>query len=236
MYLTGARSGVIGILLTFLIYTFLAALRKRQENPVSLGATSTMMAYPLAVTFVAFLVAFWRRANVMVFGGYQHESSSGARKEQWERGWELLAQNPIGHGASRSGEVLGFRIPSGKLTIDSYYLSVMLDFGVIALPIFIALFSLPLWYSYVSLRRARSAELELIVPLAIGLFNFVVIKSVLSSTSNFTLAFVMLGFSVALISRMKGDDAQLARDDLDTADSKEAVRRIGSARGRSVMG
>ncbi|WP_439532514.1 O-antigen ligase family protein [Polymorphobacter sp.] len=236
MYLTGARSGVIGILLTLMLYLLFAAVRRRAENPVSLGATAMLMAYPATVGIVALLVVFWRRAHVMVLGGGQHQNSSIARDGQWDRGWSILARNPFGHGVDRSAEVLGFRSPNGKITIDSYYLSVMLDYGIIALPIFLMMFSLPLWYGFISLKRVRTPEMELIAPLSIGLFNFLIIKSVLSSTSNFPLAFIMLGFMVALIARMQSDDAVLAREKTDTRTDAEADRQIAVARGRTVMG
>lgn len=215
MYLTGARSGVIGIVLTLVIYIFLAALRKRQQSPVSIGATATLLAYPVFVGVVAAIVLLWKRARTAVLGGGQHKPSTVAREQQWDRGWDLIAQNPFGYGLDRSAEVLNFRNAGGKLTIDSYYLSVMLDFGIIALPVFVMLFSLPMWFAISSLKRTRTEELQLIVPLAIGLFNFVIIKSVLSSTSNFPLAFAMMGFLVALVARMQADgrasDAVAAR-------------------------
>ena len=206
MYLTGARSGVIGIVLTLVVYIFFAALRKRQEAPVSIGATATLLAYPAIVAVVTAVVLFWKRARNAVLGGGQHQPSTLARERQWDNGWELIAQNPFGYGLDRSAEVLNFRNAAGKLTIDTYYLSVMLDFGIIALPIFVMLFSLPIWYAVLCLRRARTEELQLIVPLALGLFNFIIIKSVLSSTSNFPLAFAMMGFMVALVARMQADD------------------------------
>jgi hypothetical protein len=206
MFMTGARSGVIGVVLTLVIYVFFAALRKRQETPTSIMATATLLAYPAFVAVVTAIVLFWKRARTKVLGGGQHESSNMARDMQWDHGWTMIAQNPFGYGLDRSAEVLDFRTPGGKLTIDSYYLSVMLDFGIIALPIFVMMFSLPIWFAYASVKRARSEELQLMVPLAIGLFNFIIIKSVLSSTSNFPLAFVMLGLVVALVARMQSDD------------------------------
>ncbi len=207
MYLTGARSGVVGILLTFVLYLALAALRKRSENPVSLVATATLAAYPAILALVAGLVLFWRRARVMVLGGGQHQASTDARGMQWEMGWRILQGNPVGHGASRSGEVLGWTAPDGSMTIDSYYLSVMLDYGVIALPIFCAMFALPIWYAWKSTQRPQLPDVQMMVPLAIGLFNFVVIKGVLSSESNMPLTFLFLGFVVALVARQRADEA-----------------------------
>jgi hypothetical protein len=225
MYFTDSRSAMIGVLLTIGAYVFLEALRKRHEAPVSLIATSALMAYPAMVAALIGIVLFWGRARTKVLGSGQHDSSDSARDMQWDHGWTLLSRNPFGHGLDRSAEVLGFRSPGGKLTIDSYYLSVMLDFGIIALPIFLMMFTLPMWYALVSLRRARSEELRLIIPIAISLFNFLIIKSVASTTINFALAFILLGFLVALVGRMQADDeASDARDAARKAADTAAVR------------
>jgi hypothetical protein len=231
MYLTGARSGMIGIVLTLVIYIFFAALRKRQENPISIGATATLLAYPAIVGVVTAVVLLWKRARNSILGGGQHQSSNIARDRQWDRGWDLIAQNPFGYGLDRSAEVLNFRNAGGELTIDSYYLSVMLDFGIIALPIFVMLFSLPMYFAIVSLKRARTLELQLLAPLAMGLFNFVIIKSVLSSTSNFPLAFAMMGFMVALVARMQSDDRASDKAEADAREEARGSKRVSSAIG-----
>jgi O-antigen ligase len=222
---------MIGIVLTLVIYIFFAALRKRQENPISIGATATLLAYPAIVAVVTAVVLLWKRARNSILGGGQHQSSNIARDRQWDRGWDLIAQNPFGYGLDRSAEVLNFRNAGGELTIDSYYLSVMLDFGIIALPIFVMLFSLPMYFAIVSLKRARTLELQLLAPLAMGLFNFVIIKSVLSSTSNFPLAFAMMGFMVALVARMQSDDRASDKAEADAREEARGSKRVSSAIG-----
>jgi hypothetical protein len=231
MYFTDARSAMIGLLLTLLAYVFLQALRKRYENPVSLVSASALMAYPAMIAALIGIVLFWKRARTKVLGGGQHGGSDAARDQQWDHGWTLIGQNPFGYGLNRSAEVLGFQTPGGKPTIDSYYLSVMLDFGVIALPIFLMMFTLPMWYALVSLRRARSEELQLIIPIAISLFNFAIIKSVLSSTTNFPLAFILLGFIVALVGRMEAkDETSDTQDTRDSAPKPSHSVPVGTAR------
>ncbi len=228
MYLTGSRSAMIGIMLTLVIYVFFAAVRKRQESPTSITAMATLLTYPVTVGVVAAIVVFWQRARVAVLGGGQHQSSGIARDVQWDHGWSLIAANPFGYGLDRSAEVLGFRTADGQLTIDSYYLSVMLDFGLLALPIFVMLFTMPMWYALISLKKAKTEELQLIVPLAIGLFNFVVIKAVLSSISNFPLAFVMMGFMVALVARMESNEG--ASETEDNKGEAAGAKRSGAAK------
>jgi hypothetical protein len=201
MYLTNARSAMIGMLLTFLIYPAVAAWRRRKQNPSSIPAMTTLVAYPVGIVLVSLVVVFWRRAHVAVLGGGQHAASSEAREVQWAMGLPKAVSHPLGHGVSRAGEVLSFANPAGELTIDSYYLSVLLDYGFLALPVFILLFILPAWHAFKVFADARDEQTMLVAPLAIGLLNFIVIKAVLSSEGNMPLAFVFLGCIIGLILR-----------------------------------
>lgn len=199
MVLTNARSAMVGMLMTFVIYVLFAAWRARQRSPNSLGATATLYAYPMGVGIVALLVVFWQRAHVMVLGGAAAQASSDARKLQWQMGIKIVERNPVGHGVGRAAEVLGYTNGEGTLTIDTYYLSLLLEYGVIGLAVFVLLFALPGWFGFKAFSDARTDEEELAGPLAIGLVNFTVIKSVLSSEINMPIAFVMLGALVGMI-------------------------------------
>ncbi len=225
MYLTNARSAMVGILLTAVIYPFFIVWRARVRNPTSVTSSAGVFSYPVGVVVVALIVIFWRRAHVMVLGGGQHQASSDARNTQWAMGWPKVFPAPLGHGPARSGEVLGYYNLAGEITIDTYYLSILLDYGVIALPVFIAMFSLPLWYGYKVYMKSKSNEEDLVIPLAIGMFNFVVIKSVLSSEGNMPLAFTFLGFVIALMWRQRQDQLRGVGDSNAAEPAVAAPRR-----------
>ncbi|GGI90918.1 hypothetical protein GCM10007973_29030 [Polymorphobacter multimanifer] len=205
MYLTGARSGNIGILLTFGLYTMLAAIRRRTDNPGSIGAMATLVSYPVIAMVGVATILLWRRAYVLVLGGGQHSPSNEAREVQWANGIDILQRNPIGHGAGNSAETLGYTNLGGSLTIDTYYLSLMLDYGVIALPLFFLIFSSPLFLAFKSVFRKNDNDVEMLVPMGIGLFNLLIIKSVQSSESNLPVAYILLGVCFALTARMYGN-------------------------------
>jgi len=207
MYLTNARSAMVGLVLTILIYPFFVAWQRRIRTPQSLSATAMLAAYPVGVMVVSLIVIFWRRAHVAVLGGGQHEASSAARSAQWAMGIPKILKAPFGRGAGSSGEVLGYVNLADEPTIDTYYLTLLLEYGLVALPLFILMFGLPLWFGFKAHNRADSEEEMLVAPLVIGLFNFLVIKSVLSSESNMPIAFIMLGCMLGLIWRQNRADA-----------------------------
>lgn len=206
---TDARSAILGLLLTAAVYPFFVVWRARVRNPTSLLATAGVFSYPASMVVLAALVLFWRRLHVMVLGGGQHQASSDARDTQWAMGWPKIISHPLGHGTATSGEVLGFANGAGQLTVDTYYLTCLLDYGFLGFACFFAMFALALWYAARVYINATSAEHDLALPLGVGLFIFLVIKSVASTEINFPLAFCMLGCIVGLTWRQRHGDADL---------------------------
>ncbi|MEI6418064.1 MAG: O-antigen ligase family protein, partial [Sphingomonadales bacterium] len=198
MYLTNARSAMVGLLLTVVIYPFFWVWRGRRRNPGSITSMSILMMYPAGLVAVAMLVLFWPRAHVAVLGGGQHQASSEAREVQWVMGMPKVLKAPLGHGTGTAAEVLGFSNGAGEITIDTYYLSILLEYGLLGLPVFIALFGVPMWYGLKGFLKSNDEETDLIAPFAIGLFNFLIIKGVLSSEGDLPLAFIFLGIVVGL--------------------------------------
>jgi hypothetical protein len=193
------------------VFVFFIAWMMRAKNETSLISMSLLVAYPAMVVVFGVLLTTWNRLRVMVLGGGQHQNSDFARDQQWEKGLRILQGNPVGHGAGQSGDVLNFVGPSGKVTVDTYFLTLMLDYGVVALPIFIAMFTIPVWMAWkVSRQRWKDEEIEWLVPIGVGLLSFLIIKSVMSSDMNVPVAFIMLGFAGALIARMQTEQKQTA--------------------------
>ena len=203
MYLTNARSAILGALVAFALYPFYYALRRRSLTERSIVGTSLLMAYPTLLAVMAALVLFWPRLHVMVLGGGQHQASSDARSEQWRMGMPKLLSHPLGYGVGRGNEALGYVNLAGKGTVDTYYLTIMLDSGVLALPLFLLTFLIPAWLAFKYYRDSKTPEQEVLAPLSIAIINFVIVKSVLTSEANIPLAFAFVGCVIGLIWQRK---------------------------------
>jgi hypothetical protein len=203
MYLTNARSAILGALVAFLLYPFFYAIRRRSQHSRSIVGTGLLMAYPSMVAVAAMLVIFWPRAHIMVLGGGQHQASSDARSEQWRMGIPKLMSHPFGYGVGRGNEALGFFNLAGKGTVDTFYLTVMMDAGILALPLFLATFLIPVWLAFKYYHDAKTPEQEILAPLAIAIINFVIVKSVLTSEANIPLAFAYVGCIIGLVWQRK---------------------------------
>src|SRR3546814_15075303 len=75
----------------------------------------------------------------MVWGGGAASYSTQARIEQYQKGLGLVMENPLGYGIGRGSVTLGFTNPEGVETIDTYYLLILLEYGVLGFLIFYGL-------------------------------------------------------------------------------------------------
>jgi hypothetical protein len=98
-----------------------------------------------------------------------------------------------------TGLTLALANPAGKGTVDTYYLTVMLDSGLLALPLFLLTFLIPAWLAFKYYRDAKTPEQQILAPLSIAIINFVIVKSVLTSEANIPLAFAYVGCIIGLV-------------------------------------
>lgn len=196
------RLGMVGFLLSFLL-TLLAwgALRWR-ENRHNLWAQGLVLLYP--VLFSAFIAStfFVRRLAVLVWGSGAQQASTDARKVQFAMGLPKVFKEPWGHGIGQAADTLGY-YSSGTLTIDTYYLSIALEYGVIGFFVFFGMFAYAIYVGARTLIRCRDSEVQLLAPICLALVNFIVVKSVFSQEANHPLVFGLLGAVVALAYRAR---------------------------------
>src|SRR3546814_17019830 len=102
----------------------------------------SILAYPLLFTGFIVSTFFVQRLNRMVWGGGAASYSTQARIEQYQKGLGLVMENTLGYGIGRGSVTLGFTNPEGVETIDTYYLLILLEYGVLGFLIFYGFFSI----------------------------------------------------------------------------------------------
>lgn len=226
--LTNSRLGVVAACGTIMFYLLIWALLRWRQNKGGLLAPAIVLTYPLAlVAFIAstFLVG---RLRVEFWGGGAQQASTEGRIIQWATGLPMVLQKPLGHGLGQAAMVLGFA-PSGMLTIDSYWLSVLLEMGPIG---FLVFYGLILRAAFRAARTAvdygQEGELGLLIPLAITLLNFFIVKGVLSQETNHPFIFMIMGAVMALAHRAQSS-ARLA-EAVAPAPAQERGLRVGFRR------
>ncbi len=200
--LTDSRLGVVAGCASVMFYLLIwAALRWRQQK-TSLLAPVIVMSYP--ALFAAFIAATFLvdKLKYKFWGRGSQQASTQGRLDQWSMGIPKIILNPIGHGIGQGAETLGFRNLAGELTIDSYWLTVLLEIGVAG---FIVYYGLMLRGAFSAARTVvnmgQDREFGLLLPMSVALLNFVIVKIAFSQDANHPLIFMMLGATVALTYR-----------------------------------
>lgn len=201
---TDARLGMVGVLISILLYVGVWGMLRWRRLKNDVIGPAVVLAYP--AFFVLFVGAtfFVRRVEVMVWGDGSQQSSTDARTTQWTMGLPKVFANPIGYGAGQGSPTLGFYV-GGFQTIDTYYLAIMLEYGIIGFFLYYALILYVGWLGagrIVNQKGFSEPEAQFIVPASISLGVFFVIKSVFAQQDNHPLIYMLMGMIIALLYRM----------------------------------
>ena len=195
-YLTDAKLRMVGCLLGILLYLFAAALQNWRQNKESLVAASILFSYPAGLGLVFAALIFLHRLQVIVFGSDgSHANSTNARIEQYTIGLQKFLEQPFGYGIGMAGATLGFgRDLGGMITIDTYYLSVLLEYGVAGFIVYYGMFAIAIYEGGKRgvLKVSQIEDKNFLLPIVISLIVFVIIKSVFSQQDNHPVIFMML--------------------------------------------
>ena len=236
VWLTNARLGSIGFLAGAGLYGLVWALKQRRFNPRNVFASLITYSYPaLFLAVMAATVAIGRLRRI-VWGGGETAASTEGRKDQLRAALPIIGRNPIGHGPGMAAQTLGFREPSGLLTIDSYFLSIVLEYGVIGFLIYYGMFA---WGAGRAIRTGMTTppekrELSLLIPAGVSLVVYILIKSVFSEEGNNSLAFIILGLVCALLYRSQTEAATASLPAEAGLDSASPSKRRGVRAHRPV--
>lgn len=206
---TDSRLGMVGFFTTFLLYLLAWGVYRWRRDGASLFGPLTVIGYPVVVVsfFAASLLV--GRLRAMLWGDGSQQFSDQSRKLQFASGVPKVFNRPWGHGIGQGAETLGFTNSAGVLTIDTYFLLVALEFGVIGFAVYYTMFGTAAWQAAKASMRQVDRDTGFLVPLAIALTNFIIIKSIFSQQENHPLIFAMLGAVVALLYRMDRHDPRV---------------------------
>jgi hypothetical protein len=206
---TDSRLGVVGTLLSLALSLLFWGIMRWKRAKGSLFGPAVVVGFPILFAGLFASTLFVGRLRRMTWGGGEHQFSNQGRMDQVEAGIPIIARNPVGHGVGQGAEVLGFTNGAGVLTIDTYYLAIALEYGVLGFLVYYAMFLIGTWKAAREAVRAPETDREfgLLLPLSISLAVFLVIKSIFSVEHNHPIAFLMLGMVVALIGRIRREQA-----------------------------
>jgi uncharacterized membrane protein YoaK (UPF0700 family) len=101
--------------------------------------------------------------------------------------------------------------PGDFIAVDSYYISLALDYGVIGLALYVAIFAIVIGSAVTVMLRAaptEDREVGLLIPLATCLCSFLVIRGVFQQPDIHPMIFMLMGMVLALVARTKAQEVE----------------------------
>jgi hypothetical protein len=201
---TGSRTAFITITVAVGAYLGLWAWRRyrRGESARDLLGPAAVWSYPFGAVLGIAVIFSWNRAYRAFIGGGHTAPSDNARLGMWERTFDRLLQNPFGYGPNQVGRLIGkVKETTGGVTVDGYFMNMLIDFGVLGFLCWFLLFAGALWYAVRVYLNSGTRDEDVAGPIAVSLLCFLVSKGVLSQSDNHHLMFAMVGVTAALVWR-----------------------------------
>jgi hypothetical protein len=201
--MTDARLGILGYMMSTLTYVLVWSMVRFRRRLNDLVAAIIVYAYPAAFLGVLAASLFVHKIHVLMFGGGAQAGSNEHRQEQFVMAIPSLLKNPIGYGAGESGRAMGYGA-GDFVAIDSYFINIALDYGVVGLFLYSAMFALVIATIVRTLLQTpdnRDPEVALLIPLAACLTAFVMIRGVFGQADIHPMIFTLVGMAVCLVTR-----------------------------------
>lgn len=198
---TQSRLGIVSYLTAHAAYIGLWSFRRWRRTKADILGPALALLYPVAASL--FFVGMFTvdAIRVRTIGGGSSGLSDVGRSVQFHMMWPKLLKNPFGYGAGRGGSTLGYITPSGKISVDSYIITMMMDYGIIGFLLFFG----ALLYAIVKMAQvawnSRSTDLDLALPLSCSLLVVLQVRWVLSQVDNLPLIYMLLGMTAAMLWR-----------------------------------
>jgi hypothetical protein len=198
---SGARGAYVALLAATPVFVALWALRRARFNPRSLGPALVGVTGVSGFTGLIVLIFTWARIGNRVIGR-AGDSSTQARWDEWRLALPHIQANPLtGHGVGTGADVVGYFNPGGDFpTLDSMPISTLVETGV---PGFLFFYGSVIFAIVLGARKYLQDPSDrgaFAGGLSCSLVAFLVYSTVLSQVENFTLMFLFLGLTVAVLS------------------------------------
>jgi hypothetical protein len=199
-----SRLGLVGSVVSLIAFIFIWAYRRRISNKGNPFWAGIVFGYPAIASLIFASTFFVGRIHARVWGNGPQQFSDQSRIEQWHMGIPKILTHPWGYGIGNGTQALGFTDLGGFATIDSYYLLIALEYGVLGFVTYFGVFLLAIYLAgkRIALENILDGENALLVSIGVSLLNFIVVKSVFAQADNHAIVFMILGMLVALLHRL----------------------------------
>jgi hypothetical protein len=199
--LTRSRLGIVGWLTAHALFVFFWGVRRWARERSDIIGPAVSLFYPAMVAVFAVAMFTVDAVRVRTIGGGSTGFSDDGRKIQFEMFWPKLFDNPIGNGAGQSAVTLGYRQPGGLLTVDSYIITLGMDFGVVGILCFYGMLILAATACLKVYMDNRASDDGLALAAAAAIVSFGTTRLVLSQVDTVPILFLLLAFAMGVCYR-----------------------------------
>ncbi len=174
---TNSRLGMIGLIMSAGLSLLAWGAVRWRSNPRSIFGPAITLGYPVIGVVILASTFLIGHLHAVVWGNGYEQASNQSRIDQLHAGIPMVLSRPWGHGIGMAASTLGYTNADDVLTIDTYYLSVALEYGLVGFVVYFGMFILAIWYAgkYAALHSYRDREYSFLVPATISLVIFVVV-------------------------------------------------------------
>nr|ABW74879.1 putative diutan polysaccharide polymerase [Sphingomonas sp. ATCC 53159] len=203
-FLSGSRLAMVGGLVAHTVYLLIWAIRRWRTTKGGLVGISLTLTYPALMVALSLAVMFVPAVHNRVLGGGASQLSNQGRQEQFRLGVPAIARRPFfGYGPGEGAGAVGWRNQQGFLSIDSGFLSVAADYGLLGfVSLYGTMITLMILLAFRGLKMSGDGY-----PLELAVATFLAVllntRSVLSQGDNDPFIFMTLGLGIALLYRSR---------------------------------
>lgn len=184
---TGARSSYIVFFVAIIVFYF---INSQIKPPGLFGPFLTTLAL---MTFLILFGVFFSDYFASLIGGrsYEEANSSAVRLDMLDMALDSIVHSPImGYGAGMAAQKAGLIGISGMLTVDSIYISIMLDMGFVGIVLFLLIITSSVFGSNSSKVQGSSETKTLCAAYSAAIAAFAFGQISLSIVDNLTQLYI----------------------------------------------
>jgi hypothetical protein len=206
-FLSGARLAMVGFIVAHAVYFFIWGARTWRLKPGGLIGPAVTLMYPAIMVAAGTLIMSVNGLRYRVFGGGQSQSSNDARHEQFQMAMPALAQRPLfGYGPGQGGQAIGWRNMAGEISVDSGYLTIAVDYGLLGFSFFYGMIVVAMLRTGWAAAHNTNTNAAFGMALSTSFAVLLTTRIVLSQGDNNPLVFMLLGLAVAFLYHQRRDN------------------------------
>jgi O-Antigen ligase len=201
IFAANARGAYISTLVAAPAFATLWVVRKTRSEKASLAAATVMVAGAIGFTALITSILTVQRFYNTVFGSTAAaQMSAQARLDQWHMALPHIIKNPLtGHGFGNGANVVGWGAAYGLPSLDSSFVSTLVETGVPGLVFFYGLPVLGIVFGAREYILDPSPRGAIAGPLTCSLVAYLLQRSVLSQHENQMLLYFLVGSVMVLV-------------------------------------